>query len=99
MKLLNDNFDLYYTDCDDDDAHTKKYMQLDMFKNYTMAVVLPRDEDDDYWFSDFCGEIFIGTNRWRVEERFTYSLQSHHTNVGRFLLIEQPLHKLYNKEW
>ena len=99
MKLLNDNFDLYYTDCDDDDAHTKKYMQLDMFKKYTMAVVLPRDEDDDYWFSDFCGEVFIGTNRWRVEERFTYSLQSHHTNVGRFLLIEQPLHKLYNKEW
>lgn len=99
MKLLNDNFDLYYTDCDDDEAYTKKYMQLDMFKNYTMAVVLPRDEDDDYWFSDFCGEVFIGTNRWRVEERFTYSLQSHHTNVGRFLLIEQPLHKLYNKEW
>ena len=99
MKLLNDNFELYYTDCDDDDAHTKEYMQLDMFKNYTMAVVLPRDEDDDYWFSDFCGEVFIGTNRWRVEERFTYSLQSHHTNVGRFLLIEQPLHKLYNKEW
>ena len=23
MKLLNDNFDLYYTNCDDDDAHTK----------------------------------------------------------------------------
>lgn len=99
MKLLNDNFDLYYTDCDDDESYTKKYMQLDMFKNYTMAVVLPRDEDDDYWFSDFCGEVFIGTDRWRVEERFTYSLQSHHTNVGRFLLIEQPLHKLYNKEW
>ena len=99
MKLLNDNFDLYYTDCDDDESYTKKYMQLDMFKNYTMAVVLPRDEDDDYWFSDFCGEVFIGTDRWRVEERFTTSLQSHHTNVGRFLLIEQPLHKLYNKEW
>ena len=99
MKLLNDNFDLYYTDCDDDESYTKEYMQLDMFKNYTMAVVLPRDEDDDYWFSDFCGEVFIGTDRWRVEERFTYSLQSHHTNVGRFLLIEQPLHKLYNKEW
>ena len=99
MKLLNDNFDLYYTDCDDDESYTKEYMQLDMFKNYTMAVVLPRDEDDDYWFSDFCGEVFIGTDRWRVEERFTTSLQSHHTNVGRFLLIEQPLHKLYNKEW
>ena len=99
MKLLNDNFDLYYTDCDNDESYTKNYMQLDMFKNYTMAVVLPRDEDDDYWFSDFCGEVFIGTDRWRVEERFTYSLQSHHTNVGRFLLIEQPLHKLYNKEW
>jgi len=99
MKLLNDNFDLYYTDCDDDESYTKNFMQLDMFKKYTMAVVLPRDEDDDYWFSDFCGEVFIGTDRWRVEERFTYSLQSHHTNVGRFLLIEQPLHKLYNKEW
>ena len=99
MKLLNDNFELYYTDCDDDESYTKNFMQLDMFKNYTMAVVLPRDEDDDYWFSDFCGEVFIGTDRWRVEERFTYSLQSHHTNVGRFLLIEQPLHKLYNKEW
>ena len=97
MKLLNDNFDLYYTDCDDDEAYTK-YMQLDMFKNYTMAVVLPRDEDDDYWF-DRCVKAFIGTNRWRVEERFTTSLQSHPTNVGRFLLIEQPLHKLYNKEW
>ena len=76
MKLLNDNFDLYYTDCDDDESYTKKYMQLDMFKNYTMAVVLPRDEDDDYWFSDFCGEVFIGTDRWRVEDRFIYSLQS-----------------------
>mgnify|MGYP003115847722 FL=1 len=99
MQLLNDNFHLYYTDCDDDESYTKKYMQLDMFKNYTMAVVLPRDEDDEYWFSDLCGEVFIGTDRWRVEDRFTYSLQSHPTNVGRFLLIEQPLHKLYNKEW
>jgi hypothetical protein len=100
MELLNENFNLYYTDCDTDETVYKtKFVQLDMFKKYTMAVVLPRDEDDDYWFSDFCGEVFIGTDRWRVEDRFTYSLQSHHTNVGRFLLIEQPLHKLYNKEW
>ena len=63
-----------------------------------MAVVLSRDEADEFWFSDYCGEALIGTERWRVEDRFTESLQSHPTNVGRFLLVEQPLHKLYNKE-
>lgn len=99
MELLNKNFNLYYKDCDDDESYTKKYIQLDMFKDYTMAVVLPRDGDDKHWFSDSCGEALIGTDRWRVEDRFTESLQSHPTNVGRFLLIEQPLHKLYNKEW
>ena len=99
MELLNENFNLYYTDCDTDKTvYKRKFVQLDMFKDYTMAVVLPRDEDDEFWFSDYCGEVFIGTNRWRVEERFTYSLQNHPTNVGRFLLVEQPLHKLYNKE-
>jgi hypothetical protein len=99
MELLNENFNLYYTDCDTDETvYKRKFVQLDMFKDYTMAVVLPRDEDDEFWFSDYCGEVFIGTNRWRVEERFTYSLQNHPTNVGRFLLVEQPLHKLYNKE-
>lgn len=100
MELLNENFNLYYTDCDTDEtAYKRKFVQLDMFKDYTIAVVLLRDEDDKTWYSDYSGEVFIGTDRWRVEDRFTYSLQSHHTNVGRFLLIEQPLHKLYNKEW
>ena len=97
MELLNENFTLYYTDCDDE-SYTKKYIQLDMFKDYTMAVVLSRDEADEFWFSDYCGEALIGTDRWKVEDRFTESLQSHPTNVGRFLLVEQPLHKLYNKE-
>ena len=97
MKLLNENFNLSYTDCDDE-SYTKKYIQLDMFKDYTMAVVLSRDETDEFWFSDYCGEALIGTERWKVEDRFTESLQSHPTNIGRFLLIEQPLHKLYNKE-
>ena len=99
MDLLNENFNLYYTDCDTDETvYKRKFVQLDMFKDYTMAVVLPRDEDDEFWFSDYCGEVFIGTYRWSVEERFTYSFQNHPTNVGRFILVEQPLHKLYNKE-
>ena len=67
MELLNENFNLYYTDCDTDETvYKRKFVQLDMFKDYTMAVVLPRDEDDEFWFSDYCGEVFIGTNRWRV---------------------------------
>ena len=98
MELLNENFNETYVDCDNDN-YTRENIQLDMFKNYTMAIVLPRDEDDDYWFSDYCATVFIGTNRYSVEDKFMDVLQNHPTNVGRFLLIEQPLHKLYNKEW
>ena len=101
MELLNETFNEVYVDCDNDDYsyYTREYIQLDMFKDYTMAVVLPRDEDDEFWFSDYCATVFIGTNRYKVEDRFTNVLQNHPTNVGRFLLIDQPLHKLYNKEW
>jgi|TARA_R110002074_G_scaffold30615_2_gene86527 hypothetical protein len=100
MELLNETFNEVYVDCDNDnDSYTREYIQLDMFKDYTMAIVLPRDEDDDYWFSDYCATVFIGTNRYSVEDKFTDVLQNHPTNVGRFLLIDQPLHKLYNKEW
>lgn len=101
MELLNETFNEVYVDCDSDNDsyYIREYIQLDMFKDYTMAVVLPRDEDDEFWFSDYCATVFIGTNRYKVEDMFTNVLQNHPTNVGRFLLIEQPLHKLYNKEW
>ena len=100
MELLNETFNEVYVDCDNDDYsyYTREYIQLDMFKDYTMAVVLPRDEDDEFWFSDYCATVFIGTNRYKVEDRFTNVLQNHPTNVGRFLLVEEPLYKLYNKE-
>ena len=97
MNYPNNTY-IYESPDNGETVYKRKFVQLDMFKDYTMAVVLPRDEDDEFWFSDYCGEVFIGTNRWRVEERFTYSLQNHPTNVGRFILVEQPLHKLYNKE-
>ena len=98
MELLNETFNPTYWNCDSDDPYNNP-MQLDMFDEYTMAIVLARDELDEDWFSDYSCHVYIGTNRWEVEDQFTHDLQSHSTNVGRFLLIEQPLHKLYNKEW
>lgn len=98
MKLLRHNFNETFTDCDNDN-YTRQPMQLDMFKKYTMAVILSRDEADFDWWDNDSATVFIGTDRWRVEDRFTYGLQDHPTNVGRFLLVEKPLYKLYNKEW
>ena len=96
MKLLNTTFNPRYWNCDNDDQEP---IQLDMFDDYTIAIVLARDELDEDWFSDYSATVFIGTDRWTVEDRFTYDLQSHDTNVGRFLLVDKPLYKLYNKEW
>ena len=97
MELLNTTFNPRYWNCDSDDFSDP--MQLDMFDDYTIAIVLARDELDEDWFSDYSATVFIGTDRWTVEDRFTYDLQSHDTNVGRFLLVDKPLYKLYNKEW
>lgn len=96
MELLNTTFNPRYWNCDNDDQEP---IQLDMFDDYTIAIVLARDELDEDWFSDYSATVFIGTDRWTVEDRFTYDLQSHDTNVGRFLLVDKPLYKLYNKEW
>ena len=96
MKLLNTTFNPRYWNCDNDD---REPIQLDLFKNYTLAIVMIRDEEDEDWWSDYSSTIFIGTDRWEVEEQFTHDLQSHDTNVGRFLLVNKPLYKLYNKEW
>ena len=96
MELLNTTFKPRYWNCDNDDQEP---IQLDMFDDYTIAIVLARDELDEDWFSDYSATVFIGTDRWTVEDRFTYDLQSHDTNVGRFLLVDKPLYKLYNKEW
>ena len=96
MELLNTTFNPRYWNCDNDDQEP---IQLDMFDDYTIAIVLARDELDEDWFSDSSATVFIGTDRWTVEDRFTYDLQSHDTNVGRFLLVDKPLYKLYNKEW
>ena len=96
MELLNTTFNPRYWNCDNDDQEP---IQLDMFDDYTIAIVLARDELDEDWFSDYSATVFIGTDRWTVEDRFTYDLQSNDTNVGRFLLVDKPLYKLYNKEW
>ena len=96
MELLNTTFNPRYWNCDNDDQEP---IQLDMFDDYIIAIVLARDELDEDWFSDYSATVFIGTDRWTVEDRFTYDLQSHDTNVGRFLLVDKPLYKLYNKEW
>ena len=98
MKLLNTTFNPTYHNCDSDDPFSDP-MQLDMFDDYTLAIVMIRDEADEDWWSDYSSTIFIGTNRWAVEDQFTHDLQSHDTNVGRFLLVDKPLYKLYNKEW
>ena len=95
MELLNTTFNPRYWNCDNDDQEP---IQLDMFDDYTIAIVLARDELDEDWFSDYSATVFIGTDRWTVEDRFTYDLQSHDTNVGRFLLVDKPLYKLYNKD-
>ena len=96
MELLNTTFNPRYWNCDNDDQEP---IQLDMFDDYTIAIVLARDELDEDWFSDYSATVFIGTDRWTVEDRFTYDLQSHDTNVGRFLLVDKPLYKLYNKDY
>ena len=96
MELLNTTFNPRYWNCDNDDQEP---IQLDMFDDYTIAIVLARDELDEDWFSDYSATVFIGTDRWTVEDRFTYDLQSHDTNVGRFLVVDKPLYKLYKKEW
>ena len=97
MKLLNTTFNPTYWNCDSDNPSYDPF-QLDMFDNYTVAIVLARDELDEDWFSDYSSTVYIGTNRWEVEDKFTHTLQSHDTNVGRFLLVDKPLYKLYNKE-
>ena len=44
MKLLNTTFNPRYWNCDSDDFSDP--MQLDMFDDYTIAIVLARDELD-----------------------------------------------------
>ena len=98
IQLMNETFNPQYINTDGEDTYLEP-LQLDMFKDYTMAIVVPRDEDDEFWFSDYCATVFIGTNRYKVEDKFTHVLQNHPTNVGRFLLVDKPLYKLYNKDY
>ena len=97
IQLMNETFNPQYINTDGEDTYLEP-LQLDMFKDYTMAIVVPRDEDDEFWFSDYCASVYIGTDYGSVEDKFLFDLKSHPTNVGRFLLVEQPLYKLYNKE-
>ena len=54
IQLMNETFNPQYINTDGEDTYLEP-LQLDMFKDYTMAVVLPRDGDDKHWFSDSCG--------------------------------------------
>lgn len=98
MQLLNENFyNLRWIDYDNE-RPWKDYVQLDMFKKYTMGVVLPRDEADEFWFSDWSGSVHLGTDTYQVESAFLNDMKAHPTNVGRYILLNEPLSNLYNKE-